>query len=216
MKPAPAYSKTAVRRVASGEEHVDFDDVLAIEEPLEIRLGFAKEGKFEHKAVSITMRTPGDDGELAAGFLFTEGIICDADQIKQIRHCGQVSEPGAIATGYSSRTTTNTIRVDLNVGVDVDLKSLERHFYTTSSCGVCGKATLEALCSQAGFAFVAPPQKLCTDNAAMIAWAGIERLRAGIAGENAADFVPRSRWPLDSISAPMVGSGQRHDRKTRG
>jgi len=71
------------------------------------------------------------------------------------------------------------------------------------------RATLEALCSQAGFAFVAPPQKLCTDNAAMIAWAGIERLRAGMAGENAADFVPRSRWPLDSVSAPLVGSGRR-------
>jgi N6-L-threonylcarbamoyladenine synthase len=71
------------------------------------------------------------------------------------------------------------------------------------------KATLEGLCQQAGFAFIAPPLKLCTDNAAMIAWAGIERLRAGIADENAADFVPRSRWPLDSISSPMVGSGRR-------
>ncbi|WP_354490674.1 tRNA (adenosine(37)-N6)-threonylcarbamoyltransferase complex transferase subunit TsaD [Mesorhizobium robiniae] len=71
------------------------------------------------------------------------------------------------------------------------------------------KTTLEALCEKAGFAFVAPPLKLCTDNAAMIAWAGIERLRAGTSGENAADFVPRSRWPLDSISAPMVGSGRR-------
>lgn len=71
------------------------------------------------------------------------------------------------------------------------------------------KTTLEARCEKAGFAFVAPPLKLCTDNAAMIAWAGIERLRAGISSENAADFVPRSRWPLDSISAPMVGSGRR-------
>jgi len=71
------------------------------------------------------------------------------------------------------------------------------------------KATLETLCSENGFAFVAPPLKLCTDNAAMIAWAGIERLRAGLADENDRDFVPRSRWPLDSISAPMVGSGRR-------
>jgi len=72
------------------------------------------------------------------------------------------------------------------------------------------KATLEALCREAGFRFVAPPLKLCTDNAAMIAWAGIERLRAGLAGNDGAfAFMPRSRWPLDEVSAPIVGSGRR-------
>ena len=71
------------------------------------------------------------------------------------------------------------------------------------------KATLEALCRDAGFRFVAPPLKLCTDNAAMIAWAGIERIRAGMAEEDAFSFVPRSRWPLDEISAPVVGAGRR-------
>lgn len=71
------------------------------------------------------------------------------------------------------------------------------------------RARLEALCAENGFSFVAPPLALCTDNAAMIAWAGIERLRAGLAEPDAFDFVPRSRWPLDSVSAPVVGSGRR-------
>ena len=80
------------------------------------------------------MRTPGDDAELAAGFLFTEGILTSSDQIKQIRHCGK-----------KDSDTTNTIRVDLQDDVDIDFKRLERHFYTTSSCGVCGKSSIEAL-----------------------------------------------------------------------
>src|SRR5688572_20707648 len=71
------------------------------------------------------------------------------------------------------------------------------------------RAALEAQCGERGFRFVAPPQALCTDNAAMIAWAGIERIRAGLAGEDAFSFVPRSRWPLDEVSAPVVGSGRR-------
>ena len=112
------------------------EDALAVEEPLEIRIGFGSEGRRVHKAISITMRTPGDDESLAVGFLFTEGIIKSLDQIAAIQHCGMPSPDKGIR---------NTIRVDLADGVDVDLKRLERHFYTTSSCGVCGKSSIEAL-----------------------------------------------------------------------
>src|SRR5215510_7599375 len=86
MKPAAGLSATVVRHV--GSETAASRDVLASEEPLEIRLGFKKGEKREHRAIALTMRTPGDDRELAAGFLFTEGIIRSSAQIEQIRHCG--------------------------------------------------------------------------------------------------------------------------------
>lgn len=139
---AQAIFGTPVTRISPGEEESCFTDALAVEEPLEIRIGFP-DGK--HKAVSITMRTPGNDGELAAGFLFTEGILTSPEQIKQVRHCGL--KIGSIK-GTLDRVSTlnsNTIRVDLKYDVDLDLKRLERNFYTTSSCGVCGKASIEAL-----------------------------------------------------------------------
>jgi FdhD protein len=113
----------------SGSGHTVHSDVLAVEEPLEIRLGCDIDGKRVHRAVSITMRTPGHDGELAVGFLFGEGIIESRGQVAGVRSCG----------------AGNVLRVDLRPGVAVDLSRLERHFYTSSSCGVCGKASLEAV-----------------------------------------------------------------------
>ncbi len=104
------------------------EDLLAVEEPLEIQLGYERKGWRVHKSVSITMRTPGADQELAAGFLFTEGIVADAAQIDAIR-----------------TEDENVVRVELKGGVPVDLGRLERHFYTTSSCGVCGKSSIAAL-----------------------------------------------------------------------
>lgn len=152
-----------VRRIATGEEHVDFDDVLAIEEPLEIRIAWRVNGKIEHKAISITMRTPGDDGELAVGFLFTEGIIESPDQIKQIRHCGLKIGKGSSTLDRAAALNSNTIRVDLNEGIDIDLKRLERNFYTTSSCGVCGKSSIEAL--HTGVKHIAAADKPCIASA---------------------------------------------------
>lgn len=111
------------------------NDVLAVEEPLEIRLGFYENEKFTHKAISITMRTPDHDFELAAGFLFTEGILQSANQISGIKHCGKIGKEGF----------ENTVRVDVAKDVKIDFKRLERHFYTSSSCGVCGKTSIEAL-----------------------------------------------------------------------
>jgi FdhD protein len=154
MSSAVAISQSRIRRI-SPEGVDEIADVLAIEEPLEIRLGFS-DGT--HKAVSITMRTPGEDGELAVGFLFTEGILKSPEQVKQVRHCGKgrnlsgsegvlLGEGAHIARGTlpTGRVSANTIRVDLAEGVELDLKGLERHFYTTSSCGVCGKSSIEAL-----------------------------------------------------------------------
>ncbi|MCB1024022.1 MAG: formate dehydrogenase accessory sulfurtransferase FdhD, partial [Acidobacteria bacterium] len=126
-------SEVIVKRVFSDLSVETEKDTLAIEEPLEIRIGFYPEGKFETRAISITMRTPGDDFNLAAGFLFTEGIIGSAEEISDIKYCGKIGQP------------KNTVRVDLARNTQVDFKKLERHFYTTSSCGVCGKSSIEAL-----------------------------------------------------------------------
>lgn len=142
MQAERSLSQSLVQREVVRENEETFEDVLAVEEPLEIRLGLSKN---EHRAVSITMRTPGNDAELAAGFLFTEGIIHEAEQIKQIRHCGLKIGRQTNIIDRAAALNSNTIRVDLNDGVDVDLKGLERHFYTTSSCGVCGKSSIEAL-----------------------------------------------------------------------
>jgi len=111
-------------------------DFVAVEEPLEIRLGYSTPAGRTAKSVSITMRTPGNDAELATGFLYTESMIHSDADIVAIEHIGDVAPD----TGNH-----NIIRVDLAPHVDVDLGRLQRHFYTTSSCGVCGKSSLDAL-----------------------------------------------------------------------
>ena len=134
MAPKPvSRSTTQVIRWRDGVR-TQLDDTLAVEEPLEIRLGYrdARKGRI-HKSIAITMRTPGDDIALALGFLYSESIITDL-------HLVQTLEQSA----------DNVIRIELQDAATFDAQRLERNFYVTSSCGVCGKASLESL-SLAGF-----------------------------------------------------------------
>jgi FdhD protein len=120
---------------ASGAGASDHSDALAVEEPLEIRLSYYSGGLQITKNVSVTMRTPGNDAELAAGFLFTEGIIKSCRDIARITH-------DAIACNENKQ---NTILVELKKDISPNLKNTERNFYTTSSCGVCGKGSIDAI-----------------------------------------------------------------------
>ena len=120
-----------------GRSHTE--DLLTIEEPLEIRLSWQFEGKRQQRSLSITMRTPGSDQELAAGFLFGEGIVQRSAEIVRIAHCGpRIGEQGL----------RNVVRVELAEQVELDWSRFERHFHVTSSCGICGKTSLEAVSRQ--------------------------------------------------------------------
>ena len=118
-------------------------DVLVAEEPLEIRLNAGGE---EHR-ISVTMRTPGNDFELAVGFLVTEGVIAARGEVDQVRYC----------VGGPTEQQYNIVTVALRPGVTFDEERLRRNFYTTSSCGVCGKASLEALAVRPGPVIPAGP-----------------------------------------------------------
>jgi FdhD protein len=117
----------------------DDPDVVATEEPFEIRLGYSRrDGSRAEEPVSVTMRTPGHDEDLAVGFLFTEGIIRAGADVQSVVARSQRAADGLV----------NVVRVELEPGVEVDFKRLERNFYMTSSCGVCGKASIDAVAVQ--------------------------------------------------------------------
>lgn len=122
-------------------EKTAVEDFVVVEEPLEIRLAFEKDGIRHQKSISVTMRTPGHDDELALGFLFTEGILGDISQVKKIT-------PAPVRW---KKARENIVVVELAEGQEMNFKKLERHFYTTSSCGVCGKASIEAVTVQSRF-----------------------------------------------------------------
>lgn len=121
-------TSVAVTRVTSSARESVADDV-ATEEPLEISAAWQQDGQRREKTISVTMRTPADDFDLAVGFLFTEGLIRSAAEVESVRHWG----------------SPNKVRVALTAGARIDLSRIDRHFFTTSSCGVCGKASIDAL-----------------------------------------------------------------------
>ena len=134
-QPNESEKRFSVLRVEPSQSR-RVDDQLAVEEPMEIRVVFGPDEKRTGRSLSITMRTPDHDFELAAGFLFTEGIISSPDQILDFEFCG------AIAPG---RQSENIVRVNLHPDTPVEMQRLQRHFYTTSSCGICGKASIDAI-----------------------------------------------------------------------
>src|SRR5512135_136151 len=119
-------------------------DTLAVEEPLELRVG--------GRPLSVTMRTPGDDMDLAAGFLLTEGIVRDRDDLRAMRYCAGAGEDGV--------NTYNVLDVDLAPHLPPPAPSLVRPFPTTSSCGVCGKASVDAVRATSAFDLRADPLRL--------------------------------------------------------
>ncbi|MBS1530391.1 MAG: formate dehydrogenase accessory sulfurtransferase FdhD, partial [Bacteroidetes bacterium] len=138
--PANSSIKLPVINI-NDDNRVNFSDSLAIEEPLEIRLEFGPAENRQVKNVSVTMRTPGNDAELAAGFLFTEGIISGHDDIISAEH----------SITACNENKENVIQVSLKESMVPILNNSERNFYTTSSCGVCGKASIGAIKTVSAF-----------------------------------------------------------------
>lgn len=122
-------SRMVVRTVGADGSQRSRSDLLATEEPLEIRVGDGE----EEKTIAITMRTPGNDFELAVGFLYAEGVLNKPDDLDTVKYC----DPGG-------EQQYNVVRVGLR-GALPALSGLERNFFTNSACGVCGKASLDEL-----------------------------------------------------------------------
>lgn len=131
----PSVSSVNITRIHANQPEQTLD-LLAVEEPMEIRLGFGPADMREQKSISVTMRTPGNDFELALGFLFTEGIIQNPQDIYKIQYCTELN---------TKENLENIVRVELKPNLEIDLSNLQRNFYTTSSCGVCGKESIEAI-----------------------------------------------------------------------
>lgn len=147
---------------ADGRARVRRQDTLAVEEPLEIRVGSPGSGR--RKPLAVTMRTPGDDLDLAIGFLLTEGLIRSADDVHTAQLCAGAETPN----------TYNVVDVVLAPGVPEPSTDPARNFYTTSSCGVCGKASIDAVRTRSLFPVRDDPLQVAAEVLAALP----DRLRA--------------------------------------
>ncbi len=130
-----SVSHKKIQKFINGEID-ETSDLLAREEPLEIRLGFGPEKEREQMRLAVTMRTPGDDINLVMGFLLTEGIIQSQQDLISLKHCedqGKESSKG------------NVVRAELSPLKELSAEHFQRNFYMSSSCGVCGKTSIEAV-----------------------------------------------------------------------
>lgn len=136
LHPTRSVQTLRVRQFQAGADH-PVRDAVTVEEPMEIRLGFPDpgSGRPRSESIAVTMRTPGEDFELAAGFLLTEGVVASPDRIRGITYCRSGREPQEY----------NVVEVQLDSARGVDLDRLSRNVFTSSSCGVCGKASLDAV-----------------------------------------------------------------------
>jgi len=149
--------KVPVKR-ADANRYTDDSDWLVVEEPLEIRLSQGTDDDRHTHSVSVTMRTPGADFDLAAGFLLTEGII---------RKSADIHSMGYTTDERTDEPTQNIVVANLAPGISFDIEKLQRNFYATSSCGVCGKASLEALSFESSYEVIG--DQLVIDQAALTA-----------------------------------------------
>lgn len=147
---------------ADGRARLRRQDTLVVEEPLEIRVGPAGPGR--RRPLAVTMRTPGDDLDLAIGFLLTEGLIRSADDVRTAQLCAGAETPN----------TYNVVDVVLAPGVPEPATDPARNFYTTSSCGVCGKASIDSVRTRSRFAVAEDPLAVTAELLAALP----DRLRA--------------------------------------
>lgn len=140
-------SKLKPVRKVNGNDSSSTTDVLSVEEPLEIRICYGPAENRIQKSISVTMRTPGDDFELAVGFLFTEGIISSYEQVEKVCYTDV----------DGSLRKNNVVQVELVSDFAPALMQADRNFYTTSSCGVCGKSSIESIRTVSSFSHMERP-----------------------------------------------------------